>query len=83
MPHWFGKRDLRSATYERMLPGDGDLDLARFVRVLESNAARPRYIGPEVLSKALWEMPPTSLVVVFAHTHVEGARAVPVGLIDG
>jgi len=55
------KRDLRSATYERMLPGDGDLDLARFVRVLESNAARPRYIGPEVLSKALWEMPPDEL----------------------
>jgi sugar phosphate isomerase/epimerase len=50
------RASLREDTRNRLLPGDGDLDLARVVRALaESDALR--WVGPEVISPMLEAMP--------------------------
>jgi sugar phosphate isomerase/epimerase len=40
----------------RLVPGDGELDLARFVAALPETSSE-RLIGPEVFSDDLWQLP--------------------------
>ena len=48
---------MREDTQNRLLPGDGDLDLPRAVRALDRIGAL-RWVGPEVISPVLEAMPP-------------------------
>ena len=48
--------DVRSETHRRLLPGRGELDLARDLRALDAIGAL-RWIGPEVLHPDLAAMP--------------------------
>lgn len=48
---------MREDTQNRLLPGDGDLDLVRAVRALDRIGGL-RWVGPEVISPALAAMPP-------------------------
>ena len=48
---------MREDTQNRLLPGDGDLDLARAVGALDRIGAL-RWVGPEVISPVLEAMPP-------------------------
>ena len=48
---------MREDTKNRLLPGDGDLDLPRAVRALDRIGAL-RWVGPEVISPVLEAMPP-------------------------
>jgi sugar phosphate isomerase/epimerase len=50
------RASLREDTRNRLLPGDGDLDLARVVRALAEIDAL-RWVGPEVISPMLEAMP--------------------------
>ena len=50
------RASLRDDTKNRLLPGDGDLDLARAVRALAEIDAL-RWVGPEVISPVLEAMP--------------------------
>ena len=50
------RTSLRDDTKNRLLPGDGDLDLARAVRALAEIDAL-RWVGPEVISPMLEAMP--------------------------
>ena len=50
------RASLREDTKNRLLPGDGDLDLARAVRALAEIDAL-RWVGPEVISPVLEAMP--------------------------
>ncbi|MGH2852441.1 MAG: sugar phosphate isomerase/epimerase family protein [Solirubrobacteraceae bacterium] len=46
--------------HERLIPGDGELDLARFTRIL-LDGGTPQLIGPEVFSDATAELPASQL----------------------
>ena len=48
---------MREDTQNRLLPGDGDLDLPRAVRALDRIGAL-RWVGPEVISPVTEAMPP-------------------------
>jgi sugar phosphate isomerase/epimerase len=48
---------MREDTQNRLLPGDGDLDLPRVVRALDRIGAL-RWVGPEVISPVLEAMSP-------------------------
>jgi sugar phosphate isomerase/epimerase len=48
---------MREDTQNRLLPGDGDLDLPRVIRALDRIGAL-RWVGPEVISPVLEAMPP-------------------------
>jgi len=50
------RASLRDDTNNRLLPGDGDLDLTRAVRALAQIDAL-RWVGPEVISPTLEAMP--------------------------
>jgi sugar phosphate isomerase/epimerase len=50
------RASLRDDTKNRLLPGDGDLDLSRAVRALAEIDAL-RWVGPEVISPSLEAMP--------------------------
>ena len=50
------RSSLREETRNRLLPGDGDLDLPRAVRALAEIDAL-RWVGPEVISPSLEAMP--------------------------
>jgi sugar phosphate isomerase/epimerase len=54
--------DYGEATYHRLLPGHGAIDLAGILRTLD-RAGALRWIGPEVISPATAAMPPVDAAV--------------------
>jgi sugar phosphate isomerase/epimerase len=69
---------LREDTQRRLLPGDGELDLAAAIRALHRIGAL-RWVGPEVISPDLAAMPPADAAALA----VERTRAVVAEALAG
>jgi sugar phosphate isomerase/epimerase len=54
--------DYADATFHRLMPGDGEIDLAGILRTLYRSGGL-RWVGPEVISPATAAMPPAAAAV--------------------